>query len=100
MATKNSEFEGSLVVERKDTDRLRQNKENNGYMIKPAVTKDTYEYGYNHFKNVHKGVRKYQEHKKLLLGTNVSGMKSLMLYTTVNVSYEHISWYGIFLSCQ
>ena len=50
MATKNSEYEGAFIVERKDIDRLRQNKENNGYMIKPAITKDTYEYGYNHFK--------------------------------------------------
>ena len=57
MATKNSEYEGAFIVERKDIDRLRQNKENNGYMIKPAITKDTYEYGYNHSKNVHKGVR-------------------------------------------
>ena len=56
MATKNSEYEGAFIVERKDIDRLRQNKESNGYMIKPTITKDTYEYGYNHFKNVHKGV--------------------------------------------
>ena len=70
MATKNSEYEGEFIVERKDIDRLRQNKESNGYMIKPAITKDTYKYRYNHFKNVHKGLGKYQEHKKLLLGTN------------------------------
>ena len=54
---KNSEYEGAFIVERMDIDRLRQNKESNGYMIKTAITKDTYEYGYNHFKNVHKGVR-------------------------------------------
>ena len=73
MAKKNSEYGGALIVERKDmsrTNRLRQNKDNNGFMIEPATTKDTYEYGYNHFKDVDKRVGQYQGHEKLLLGTN------------------------------
>ena len=41
---KNSEYGGALIVERKGIDRLTKNKENNGYMIEPPITKDTYEY--------------------------------------------------------
>ena len=78
-----------MIVERKDIDRLRRNKDNNGCMIEPALTKNTNDYTYNHFKNVDKrgrqirGALKSTSRDKV---QRVKGIKSLMLFTTVKVS--------------
>ena len=92
-----SEYGGALTVERNDIDRLRQNKDNNRYMIEPAFTTDTNEYGQNHFKNVDERVSKYQEHEKLLLGTkstSVKSIKSLMLF--IKLGHHHFSFLQFF----
>ena len=93
---KNSEYGGALIVERKDIDRLRRNKDNNGCMIEPALTKNTNEYTYNHFKNVNKrgrqirGALKPTSRDKV---QRVKGIKSLMLFTTVKVDRVNFNSY-------